>query len=410
MTQILKHCGGPGVLVEMNQVGPAGPLDVGEAHVGSVPAFGKLDLADVLHATSFVEPSSDAAVLFYAQGIGAPVAVNISQSHAPIKDTYSPSLGTGRSASDNTAVDKRQAVAGRIKPVLVQRKCTCCLILHQNITSPISGPIGKVDAHTRPRHIQRDLGAVSPLGRRPDVSKDLGGVAVIVDPDVVIGAGTAHVAVKVAISFALGAATARVLPHVHVVPVGLVLEVDKIGPAGPVYAGKLDVVLDVGCRRVAGTSVGDSNRSPVGHDAGAPTAHVDPRLHLSGGTDVHVVASKVPVDIPKENSLVRTALSLVKDEATNASGSAEALPGWLVARTAIARAYHIAIRSRQTVIGASVTVDIGNADISCSESVMVADDAADAFEARWVAASVEGHGHGRVAMDTKEVVCSEWPS
>lgn len=112
--------------------------------------------------------------------------LNIGQSHATVKDGHTPALGTRRRPGHNTDILKRQLVGRSIPPVLPERQRARGLVLDQQVTPSIAIPVRQVDAHPRARHVQRDAGALPPVGRLVDVGVDLGGVAVGPDPDVLI--------------------------------------------------------------------------------------------------------------------------------------------------------------------------------------------------------------------------------
>lgn len=75
---VLEHGGRAGVLVEVDQVRPPGPFDVGEAYVGPVEAFGRLDLAHVQHATRPFKPGAHGAVGPDAEIVGPAIATVMS--------------------------------------------------------------------------------------------------------------------------------------------------------------------------------------------------------------------------------------------------------------------------------------------------------------------------------------------
>lgn len=82
--------------------------------------------------------------------------------------------------------------------VVPQSQSSRGLILNKNITSRISIEICQVDAHTRPWDGQGDGDAMAPIWWGMNVLKEVGrvGVAIHVDPDVIITPAACHVAIE----------------------------------------------------------------------------------------------------------------------------------------------------------------------------------------------------------------------
>ena len=74
LAHVLEHGARARVLVQMNQISTPRALDVGEAHVGPVPALAELDLVHVSHAVLAVQPTSHTTVALEAKVVRATIA------------------------------------------------------------------------------------------------------------------------------------------------------------------------------------------------------------------------------------------------------------------------------------------------------------------------------------------------
>lgn len=95
-----------------------------------------------------------------------------------------------------------------------------------------------------------------------DVDVDLIDPTVLVDPNEVVAARVAHIAVIAAIGFELRAALSLVLPDKNIISIFLFLEENIVEAVGAVDAPKFDAVLDASG---ALTGVRKTCRSPIGH-------------------------------------------------------------------------------------------------------------------------------------------------
>lgn len=73
-------------------------------------------------------------------------------------------------------------------------------------------------------------------------------MTVHIDPDVVVGAGTAHITVENAVTLALRPTATLVLPYPDIIPVVFFLDVDVVEPVRAVDFPELDVTSDTGFR------------------------------------------------------------------------------------------------------------------------------------------------------------------
>lgn len=168
--------------------------------------------------------------------------LDVVEPHAQIKDTNAPALVTVRRNSGTTI--KGNAISSLVILVLVHCQMPSCLVLHNDVASPVTSPVGEMDAVSRPRNRQFNLGVVSPRGRGVSVDVDLSSMAILVDPDIIIAASTTHIAVVVTVCLELRSSSTLILPDHYIEVVLFFFEEDVVKTVRAVDASELDAVLD----------------------------------------------------------------------------------------------------------------------------------------------------------------------
>lgn len=127
--------------------------------------------------------------------------------HATVKDANSPALlASEKPIVGSLTRSKCDTICRAIITIVVERQNTTRLVLHQYVAATVTVPVSKMNTNAWPRDIDEDLCIMAPLRWRVDVDIYLSSMTIVIDPDVIIGACSSHVAVEIAISFELSAA------------------------------------------------------------------------------------------------------------------------------------------------------------------------------------------------------------
>lgn len=115
-------------------------------------------------------------------------SLHIRKAYPPIKYPSPPSLRARKSPAHNPNVNKVDSGLTRHPPVFPKCERAGRFILHQDIALAVTVPIRHVNAYAWTGDIERDAETIAPFGRRVVVGKYfIGiGVAIIVDPDVIV--------------------------------------------------------------------------------------------------------------------------------------------------------------------------------------------------------------------------------